>query len=294
MEYGLCCLFKKENIKFKTFTLTNFSVEKAYEVYDHNIIELQKAIDFCHLNKIKSYRVSSDILPKFGKLHREKKIEVEPYLNRLKEIDSYDLILSMHPDQFVNIGSPKDSVVSNSVEVVKDHILLSKYLKISDINIHIGGSYGDKAETKKRFIENMLFNFNREELNLITIENDEFNYSLDDTLEVAEKLSIRVTYDIHHERCFHLKSKKKVDETAEKENFFKARESWRGYGYQRVHLSSPRDGYTTPAKSRPHNDYIDINDFPKWLKEYDDVHIDIEAKAKELAIKDLSETVSTL
>lgn len=282
MEYGLCCLFRDEDIKFKTFTLKSFSVEKAHKVYEHNIFQLQKAFDYCKANDIKSYRISSDILPKFGKLFRDGTVEIEPYLERLKRLESYDLVLSLHPDQFVNLASLNPEVVLNSVEIVKDHLMLSKYLNISDINIHIGGRYGDREATKKRFIENVKRYFSEDEIKMITVENDELNYSIDDVLEVCNSLRIRATYDIHHERCFQLG--KEIDEES---NFLKARETWRDWSYQRVHLSSPRDGYSTPSKSRPHHDFIDKNDFPKWLKKYENLHIDIEAKAKEVAIQRL-------
>jgi UV DNA damage endonuclease len=180
------------------------------------------------------------------------------------------------------MGSPDESVVKNSINDIRDHMLLGKYLKVDEINIHIGGRYGDRETTKKRFVSNMRREFSREELNQITIENDELNYSLSDVLEVARELKIRVTYDLHHERCFRI-----GEEIDEERNFLEARKSWKGFNYQRIHLSSPRDGYTTASKSRPHSDYIEERHLPLWLKKYPDVHIDIEAKAKELAIEKL-------
>jgi UV DNA damage endonuclease len=168
------------------------------------------------------------------------------------------------------------------VETLKEHFILSRYLGIREINIHIGGKYDSKEKTKKRFVENMRRYFSREELNYITIENDELNYSIKDVLEVAQELQIRVTYDIHHERCFQIG--KEIDE---EQLFLEVQKTWKDFTYQRVHLSSPRYGYSTSYKSRPHSDYIDKDDFPKWIKKYKNVHIDIEAKAKELAVKDI-------
>jgi UV DNA damage endonuclease len=98
---------------------------------------------------------------------------------------------------------------------------------------------------------------------------------------VASQLGIRVTYDIHHQRCNELK----YESTGTvRENFEKARKTWAGYGYQRLHISSPRDGFVSITKARPHSDYINPVDFPKFLLEYPDVHVDIEAKNKEDAI----------
>jgi UV DNA damage endonuclease len=290
MEYGLCCLFKEEDIKFKALTLTKArenGIEYIEKIYQHNIKQLARALEYCHNNRIGSYRVSSDILPKFGTLLREEIITrefLQGFLDRLLTIEQYDLTLSFHPSQFVNMGSPRDEVVQNSIDDIRDHLLLSKYLRVGEINIHIGGSYGDKEGAKKRFVKNMLSSFSRDELDLITIENDELNYSFDETLKVCKELGVRLTYDIHHERCFRI-----GEEIDEERLFLEARKTWENYDYQRLHISSPRDGYITRSKSRPHHDYIAVGDVPKWLIKYPDIHIDIEAKNKEVAIKKLKE-----
>jgi UV DNA damage endonuclease len=290
MEFGLCCLFKEEKIKFKTFTLKGLTIERVKSVYSHNISTLQKAFDYCNSNNIKSYRISSDVLPKFGTLLRNGFIDDEflsPYLERLKKLNSHNLTLSFHPSQFVNMGSHNEDVIKNSIDDIRDHILLSKYLGVGEINIHIGGAYGNPTETKKRFIQNMRDTFSRDELDLITIENDELNFSISDVIEVCNELEIRAVYDIHHERCFQIG--KEINEV---ENMKLARETWKSYDYCRVHLSSPRDGYSTPSKSRPHHDFIDKNDFPEWISKFDNVHIDIEAKAKEVAILQLKQDLA--
>ena len=49
-----------------------------------------------------------------------------------------------------------------------------------------------------------------------------------------------------------------------------------------AHLSSPRDGWAS-GKPRPHADYIDPADFPAPWRGMA-ITIDVEAKAKELAV----------
>ncbi len=73
LKFGLCCLFHNEPIKFKTYTKTsllklNFNEQRAkiLNIIEHNITTLQKAINFCYNNSIKSYRVGSDIIPHFN------------------------------------------------------------------------------------------------------------------------------------------------------------------------------------------------------------------------------------
>jgi UV DNA damage endonuclease len=104
-------------------------------------------------------------------------------------------------------------------------------------------------------------------------------------------LGVRATYDIHHQRCHELS----YDADGVPEEYFEwAKETWKDYDYQRMHISTPRDGYTTASKSRPHHDYIDINDLPSWMIGKENLHVDIEAKAKEVAIKKLRNEIIQL
>ena len=125
----------------------------------------------------------------------------------------------------------------------------------------------------------------------MTIENDELNYSVEDVVEIASELGIRAAYDIHHQRCYEMRYPGTINE---REYLELCRTTWEGYGHQRVHLSSPKFGYGDFAKSRPHHDFISIDDFPQWLLDYPDAHLDIEAKAKELAIADLQQKIDKI
>lgn len=57
MEFGLCCLFYNEPIKFKTYTYSGIKKisgndmdgarKKVLDIWQHNIKTLQQAIDYC-------------------------------------------------------------------------------------------------------------------------------------------------------------------------------------------------------------------------------------------------------
>lgn len=302
MEFGLCCLFYNEPIKFKTYTYSGIKKisgsdmpgarKKVLDIWQHNIKTLQQAIDYCVKHDIKSYRIGSDLLPQMDRMVDDgvvSQTDLDWATEELKKINSQGIILSMHPGQHVNMGSPTESVIHNSMRDLKNHFFVAEPLGCTEINFHLGGSYGDKESAIKRFIFNMNQYLTSYQRSWITLENDELNYSIKEVVGVCKELHMRATYDIHHQRCHELSYA--ADGTPE-EYFEMARETWKGYNYQRMHISTPKDGYSTCAKSRPHHDFIDPNDLPQWMIEKDFLYVDIEAKAKEVAIKQLRESIS--
>ena len=299
-DFGLCCMFYETKINFKTYTwkLINSLIEnkrfeearsKIIHVWKHNIETTQKCIDYCLKNNIKSYRVSSDIFPHF---HRSKEIlgDISEFSLQLSKINKYDLKLSLHPGQFVNLGSNCENVLKNSLQDLDYHFFVADSIGFKEINIHVGGVYNDKKNTTDRFCKNMINFFSQEKRKYITLENDEINYCSEDLIEICNRTETRFTFDLHHHRCYSLKHNGLTEEEA----FKAARSTWNEY--QRMHISSPREGYISAMKSRPHSLFINPDDFPEWLLYYDLLHIDVEAKAKEDAIvrlrKYLRETFS--
>ena len=279
MELGLCCLLhNNKEYKFRTYTrarMEKLSFHDArlnvHEVLTHNTVMLGKFFDYCRDNSIKSYRLSSDLIPHFKYITERGLItdtELQEFLSAFGSHDTSNICLSQHPGQHVALGSNRQ-----------------------EVNIHLGGAYGDKPSAKERFIENA-----EEFKDYLTIENDELTYNIDDCLEVSERTGIPVTFDLHHHRCHMLKPEYKPLRS-DQEYFQAAKETWiaSGRNYMRIHISSPRVEYTTAAKSRPHHDFINPGDIPSWLlKEAENfpVHVDVEAKAKEKAIQELTEALA--
>ena len=94
--------------------------------------------------------------------------------------------------------------------------------------------------------------------------------------EICARLSIPLVYDVHHHRC-------NPDGLSIEEATQLAAETWHVNGREQYcHLSSPRAGWVT-GNPKPHADYIDLADVPGcWLGRT--MTVDIEAKAKELAV----------
>ena len=83
-------------------------------------------------------------------------------------------------------------------------------------------------------------------------------------------------YDVHHHRC-------NPDGLSIEEATQLTAETWQMAGREHYcHLSSPRAGWAA-GDPKPHADYIDLADVPAcWLGRT--MTVDIEAKAKELAV----------
>lgn len=189
--------------------------------------------------------------------------------------NKYNMRLSFHADEYTVINSNNDSVFNNSYQTL---IYLSDVLDlmgiIGHIVIHIGGVYGDKAGSKKRFISNF-YKLPQQVRSKLVIENDDKQYDWKDALEICREIGNPMVLDIHHHRINN--SYRPLTSEDIKEIF----STWNGYK-PKIHVSSPQH----IKNLKPHADYINIEDF-LWFhdlsKSYD-YDIMLEAKAKELAV----------
>jgi UV DNA damage endonuclease len=152
--------------------------------------------------------------------------------------------------------------------------MLASHIGADAINIHGGGAYGDKCSALARLVE-QVSSLPEPVRNRLTLENDDHTYTVQDLFPICEKLSIPLVYDVHHHRC-------NPDGLSLTEATEICLQSWRQLKREPFfHISSPKHGWN--GKPKPHADYIDIDDFPReWVQL--DATIDVEAKAKELAV----------
>jgi UV DNA damage endonuclease len=141
------------------------------------------------------------------------------------------------------------------------------------VNVHVGGAYGDKMETLKRFAKNFkkLSSGLRKRL---TVENDDKQglYSVGDLVPLHEVTGIPIVFDYFHHRLH-------PGLMTEQEAFLAAFKTWKTKPV--FHFSSSRKIYEDPASKREaHADYVyeAINTYGK------DIDIILEAKMKELSL----------
>ncbi len=204
---------------------------------------------------------------------------VQKFKECKKTAKQHDIRLSFHPDQFTLLSSPTPEITRKSIEELNYQTEVAEWIGADVINIHGGGSYGDKTGTLKRIAEN-INKLDESIRKRLTLENDDRVYTPADLLPLCSLTNTPFVYDIHHHRC--LPDNLTVDEATEL-----ALQTWNREPL--FHISSPKEGWNGPKPNR-HHDYIDINDFPECWKGLD-ITVDVEAKAKELAVLQLKKEI---
>ena len=174
----ICLLFDNPNGRFKTLRYNqDNSIEKIIEVYRHNLKNLQYILDYCHQQKINSYRISCDLFPLLGAQKFEDQINIvlEVLNNEIKNIKTYNIELSLHPDQFILLSSLNQNVNKNSIYFLNRWAQIN--LPINLINIHIGSKAAGFDKHKEIFID-QFDKLSAAAQNKLSIENDEKNYSI--------------------------------------------------------------------------------------------------------------------
>lgn len=291
LRFGLCCIFRNEPIRFRQTTakalMTLSEKERLHKLSTlclENADSLVTALETVRRLGIGAFRVSSQFLPRYTHPvvgYRLASLPDFPRIAaRLETVrqlrEQWDIRLSFHPDQFVLLSSPSADVTRKSIAELDYQAMLAERIGADVINIHAGGVYGDKPAALKRLRENFQHLPERVQSRL-TLENDDVSYTVHDLLPLCRELEVPLVYDVHHHRC-------NPDRLTVQEATDASIQSWkaarRGEAY--FHLSSPKNGWQG-SDPKPHAERINMVDFPEQWMDLE-VTIDIEAKAKELAV----------
>jgi len=273
----------------RTLTFTNWKKqdensrkEKLHHLTEQNLKNTIRILHYNIAHGIELYRMSSSLVPLAT--HPEVKWDfVSPFKELFNEIGTlvrkHHLRVSFHPNQFTLFTSPQRSITENAIIDMTYHYEMLEAMglhKDANINIHVGGAYGNKAEALARFHENFIL-LNRDIRMQTTLENDDKTYTAEETLQVCEQQGIPNVFDYHH----HIAN-------PGEENFEdllpRIFATWDGTGkVPKFHLSSPK----SENLIRAHADHVDVDfalPFIKALKAHGkSADIMIEAKAKDEA-----------
>lgn len=293
LRLGLCCVFSEAPIRFRTTTVRYLETFKdkganpeefLSQIVLFNVMNLAFAVEFCKQHHIGSFRINSGFLPIYTHpewgYHLENLPDAEKIFEGLKAIKKLafesKVRLTFHPDQFVVLSSPNKEVVKNSLKELEYQAYLSDLVGADVMNVHGGGSYGNKEEALKRFILHFDELSSRAK-KILTVENDDRVYTPEDLFPLCQALKIPLVYDAHHHRC--LKDRLSIEEATQK-----ALATWNREPL--FHISSPKDGWGA-KDTKKHHDFIQLEDIPVLWREIEALTVDIEAKAKEVAIEKL-------
>jgi len=251
-----------------------------------NCKDLISIIEWNEEMGIKLFRMSSDIFPwvtfyDFKELPDYK--EIKSILENVGVLaEKYGHRLTFHPSHFNALGSPNPTVVEKTIKELNAHSKIMDMMGLSatvynKINIHIGGAYGDKQATLKRWIDNYhLLDFNTKER--LTVENDdkENMYSVRDLYHgISEQCGVPIVFDyFHHKFC--------TGGLSEQEALELAAKTWPKGIPPCTHYSESRrkEHLDESIKAQAHSDKI-----VDTIETYGiDIDVVVEAKHKELAV----------
>lgn len=298
LRLGLVSKFAHRPIQFRSTTATHLltldrraGLKKLSGLILENATALQQALAFCAANGIGAFRIGSGVLPLMTHpdvgYEVENLPEAEQIVERFKACGAYakehDLRVSFHPGQFTLLSSSDADVVGNALADLEYHALIAEWVGADLINIHGGGAYGNKKVALARVASNLSY-LSTAVRSRLTLENDGRVYTPDDLLPLCYREGIPFVYDVHHHRV--LADGRTVDDVTRA-----AVATWKREPL--FHISSPRNGWNGAHPQR-HHDYINPQDFPdtwKQLAGERDLTVEVEAKAKELAVLALLHTL---
>jgi UV DNA damage endonuclease len=294
IKLGYCCISLGEHKStFKTITLTRATElglgseelrEKLQGIWKHNLEEYGRVLVYNMLNSFNLYRISSALFPladhiNFRYLWAEfigEKFVNTWYVNRnITKLYLRDGRLNMHPDQFVSLGSPNETVRANSINNLEFH---NEFLQligvptgyICPLNIHLSNGK-DNIKNIDYFISS-LGKLTKATHNRLVFENEDKSFwTWQKILEYFPGYPI--TLDFHHRNINN--EGETVDEAIDS-----CVKTWKSFT-PLMHISEGKD----KPLDRTHHDYVES--LPEELLKYAinrPIDLEIEAKKKDLAV----------
>jgi len=292
MNLGYCCInlsLREQGITVNRSmikrTWQEHGLARASELSLLNLKDLKTILEWNQKNGIRIYRMSSDIFPWMSEYRFEELPGFDQHLKLMKEIGQFvqanGMRISFHPGQFDVLASPNEDVVRRTIYDLDQHARIMDLMGLPidysfPINIHVGGTYGDKPSALQRFCAN----FKRLSVSTrcrLVVENDDkaSQYGVLDLYRgIYEKIGVPITFDFfHHGFCTNDLS---VDEAAQL-----AASTWPEYTRPLAHFSSSKRLHEDSSViARSHADYL-YDTIPPIGELFD---IEVEAKAKDLAV----------
>ena len=190
-------------------TFDSKGLDYVSELSLQNVKDLKTYILWNNEFRVKLFRLSSQIFPWMEEYDWSDLKDFQEINEIMGEIGviatKANQRLTMHPGPYHCLASPNPKVVKRTINGLNKHseqfdMMGFEPSNYNKINIHVGGAYGDKKSTLKRFIENFeLLNENTKKR--LVIENDDSpnEFSVKDLFDgIHQHIGIPITFDYFH------------------------------------------------------------------------------------------------
>ncbi len=279
MKIGYPCINRSIGCQADhTFRLKSYSERRLVETVEKNLTCLLKILQYNAQHNLLFFRITSDLVPFASHEINEFKWQRHfrtPFEEIGKFVNDHEMRISMHPDQFTLINSLDPAIFKRSIAELKYHADVLDIMGLdttAKIQIHVGGAYGDKKKSMKRFVSRYHKTGSAIRKRLV-IENDDRSYGAEDCLRIHEETGIPVLFDTFHHEI--LNNGETIFEALER-----TRTTWGAKdGIPMVDFSHQKAG----AKQGSHTEKIDTRRFRKFLQasQPNDFDIMLEIKDKE-------------
>ena len=169
---------------------------------------LDAIFDYLVQMGIDMYRMSSDLapyathpdMPQFHDMVAESDAELAALGRRARQLD---IRLSFHPSQFVLLNSPDPSLTAKSIWDLSSQAEMLDRMGMGPEGVlvtHVGGVYGDREESRARWIKGYEQCPDHVRRRLV-LENDDIRFSAADVLWIHERCGVPLIFDYQHHWC---------------------------------------------------------------------------------------------
>jgi len=277
LKIGYPCINRTLECKGnRTFRLRSYSERRLLETLAGNLACLAEVLRYNVEHGLLFFRISSDVVP-FASHPVNSFAWWEHFRPQLVALGafvlSHQMRISMHPDQFTLLNALDDTIAASSIAELRYHTRLLDTMGLDSsakVQIHIGGVYGDRTASMKRFSERYA-ELEQPIRARLVIENDHISYPLADCMRIHEATGVPVLFDVFHHRG---KNEGEHWETA----LQTAARTWRDRdGLPMVDYSSQKPG----GRRGEHVEHIDLTDWRVFLQGSHDVDADVMLEVKD-------------
>jgi UV DNA damage endonuclease len=288
LGYACICLSmpgRTTNRTMRKATLDKNGIAYQSQLALQNVSDLIYILEWNRQNGIFFFRMSSDMIPWGNTIELENLPDYKKIAEELKKAGDFakfhNMRLTMHPGPFTTLSSPSPNVVENGIKDLEAHGKVMDLMGLSrtpynKINIHMGGTHGEKKASMDRFVDNFK-KLSESVKSRLTIENDDKAslYSVMDLWYVWGKIGTPIVFDYHHHKFC-------TGDLSEEQAVQLASETWPEGIKPVVHYSESKALHenNTKIKVQAHSDYI--RELPNLYGV--DADVMLECKAKEDAL----------